>query len=96
MLCHFCQHSIQFQDKINREETCIQCGKYIHCCFNCRFYHPDAHHQCKEPVAEWVRDKEIANFCDYFEPNEKKISVNPSGSAEARKKLDQLFKKSSS
>ena len=74
MLCYFCQHSLQFKYKINREETCVQCGKYIHCCLNCRFYHPDAHHQCKEPVAEWVRDKEVANFCDYFEPNEKKSS----------------------
>jgi hypothetical protein len=40
------------------------------CCFNCKFYDREAHHQCREPQAEWVRYKEKANFCSYFVPNE--------------------------
>ena len=36
-------------------------------CKNCRFYDPTAYNECREPSAEVVREKERANFCDYFE-----------------------------
>ncbi len=52
-----------------RGGTCPQCGSDLHCCLNCRFYDPAKHNQCAEPQAEWVRDKESANSCDYFWPN---------------------------
>ena len=43
-----------------------------------------------------VRDKEAANFCDYFRPAESgpaERDRKPSGNEEARKRLDDLFKK---
>ena len=35
-------------------------------CKNCTFYEPGAHWDCRETIPEAVRDKERANFCDYF------------------------------
>ena len=51
-----------------------------------------AHNQCREPQSEWVKDKEMANFCDYFE-EAGKVSSEPSKKEEALRKLDDLFKK---
>lgn len=33
---------------------------------NCKFYDKNAHHECREPQAELVKDKKMANFCGYF------------------------------
>lgn len=54
-----------------REETCVKCGAYLHCCLNCRLYEPTAHHECRSSTTEYVRDKEKRNFCDEFEFNHK-------------------------
>jgi hypothetical protein len=93
MNCHRCGFGIDIEDKIGRQATCPKCGTPLHCCLNCRFYDPAAYHQCRETQAEWVSDKEGANFCDYFEPGGSSASQKPSKADEARKKLDQLFKK---
>jgi hypothetical protein len=76
---------------VGRQETCPECGIYLHCCRNCRFFDEKAYHQCRESEAEWVRDKESANFCDYFQPGEGKRISDKSRAEEARRKLDQLF-----
>ena len=52
-----------------REGECLQCRKQTHVCRNCRFYEPGRPNDCQEPIAEPVRDKDRANFCDYFEPS---------------------------
>ena len=66
----------------------------MHCCLNCRFYDRLAPKQCNEPVAENVKEKASANFCDYFVLTESEIAGLPGAAAEeARKSLDKLFKK---
>ncbi|HDQ44922.1 MAG TPA: hypothetical protein ENN17_05400 [bacterium] len=94
LFCHACGKEITFRDRVYRQETCARCGRPVHCCKNCRFYDTGAHQQCREPQAEWVNDKEAANFCDEFFP----AAGGASGArlereAAARKKLDELFKK---
>ena len=93
MNCHHCGLEIRTESKIGRQETCPECGSYLHCCLNCRFYAPAVYHQCRETEAEWISDKKSANFCDYFEPRESTAPGKPSKAEDARKKLDQLFKK---
>ena len=56
-------------NRVLRRDTCPKCGSDLHCCRNCQFYDPDKRHQCAEIQAGWVRDKESANYCDYFQPN---------------------------
>ena len=93
MFCHHCGSEIKTDHKIGRQETCGECSSNLHCCLNCRFYDPNAYHQCRESEAEWVQDKTSANFCDYFEPSERKAPDQSKRSEDTRKKLDQLFKK---
>jgi hypothetical protein len=53
-----------------------------------------AHHQCREPQAEFVQDKAIGNFCEYFEAAAQRGGTGEAArAAEARKKLEELFKK---
>ena len=50
--------------------------------------------RCREPQAEWVSDREKANFCDIFTPNK---SASPGvlnkPTANPRDAFDSLFKK---
>lgn len=54
------------EGQIYRTSVCPFCGADLHSCVNCRFYSPDSHYGCKETVDELVKDKERANFCDFF------------------------------
>ena len=75
-------------------DTCPQCDADLHCCRNCRFYDPGKHNQCAEPQAEWVRDKEASNYCDYFSPNPVLLARGrrPASQADdAKRKFDSLF-----
>jgi hypothetical protein len=56
------------------------------------FYEPAVAKQCREPVAEEVRDKQAANFCDYFSPrNDAYQPPNITAAQNARAQLDDLF-----
>jgi hypothetical protein len=94
MYCYFCGTKIIKEGKIGRQETCSECNHYLHCCLNCRFYSSTSYHQCLETQAEWVREKDSANFCGYFEPNKtvRDLKSVKDKADEARRKLDQLFK----
>ncbi len=37
-------------------------------CRNCGFYLPGAHWDCRETIPEAVREKDRANFCEFFRP----------------------------
>ena len=52
--------------QITRSSVCEYCGRDLHSCVNCKFYSPGSHYDCHETVDELVKDKEKANFCDYF------------------------------
>ncbi|MDZ7343069.1 MAG: hypothetical protein ONA90_01000 [candidate division KSB1 bacterium] len=94
MFCYSCGSEIKLDGQPGRRDTCPQCASYLHCCLNCRFYDVNAHHQCREPQAEFVPDKAMGNFCEYFEtgssPSREKAARRAD---EARKRLEELFKK---
>ncbi len=92
--CHHCGQEIETDHKTGREEKCPKCGGYLHCCLNCMHYNPLAHWECNETEIEWVADKRAGNFCDYFQPSGLMHPPNKRRE-DARKKLDDLFKKSS-
>ncbi len=66
--CWSCGTEIAVSGRPTRDDSCPKCDNPIKCCYNCRFYDKSANHHCTEPQAEWVRYKEKANFCEYFEP----------------------------
>jgi len=92
MLCHHCKTELKVQGKVFRSEECPSCGYDVYCCLNCSNYDPSAHNRCREPLSEWVSDREKANFCDYFEPNRGR-AAGATPPINARQSFDALFKK---
>ena len=96
MQCVFCRKAIDFDGKVNRQDTCPHCGRDLRCCKQCKFYDPGAYNECREVSAERIMEKERANFCDYFLPrgskgNGRKVNRKK----EAKEALEALFKKKS-
>lgn len=69
--CWNCNQPLEGGAMYARSEECPQCHKDTHVCRNCNFYDPQANHQCREPQADLVVEKEKSNFCDYFQPSSK-------------------------
>jgi hypothetical protein len=53
---------------LRRLEECKACGAELHVCRMCVDYDTTVAKSCREPIAEEVKEKERANFCDYFKP----------------------------
>jgi hypothetical protein len=93
--CHHCGEPLEFAEKVFRNDTCKGCGSDVYCCLNCTEYDETAPNQCREPQAETVAVKDRRNFCDYFKLQEgRRSSAARDKAAEARAKLEELFKKS--
>ena len=82
--------------KVRREATCERCQAWIHCCKNCHFWN-ESGRNCEEPAADWVHDRERANFCDFFAiatPEAKRASSDKPGQpVSGRDAFDRLFRK---
>ena len=64
--CHACGTELPGDLPIFRETECPQCSKPLKVCLNCTFYEKGAQWDCRESIQEPVREKDRANFCDYF------------------------------
>jgi hypothetical protein len=74
------------------KDACEQCGAYLHCCLNCRFYDPKKHNQCHIPTTEYVADKRHMNYCEDFEfRNAVTADAEPGEADKARERLDSVF-----
>jgi len=93
--CYKCREELVFDVKIQRLDTCPNCGAYLHCCYNCKYRNPNVHNECELDRSEFVRDREAANFCTAFEfkPVE---DVDLDEAEDARKKLESVFGASTS
>jgi hypothetical protein len=80
-------------ERVGFRDECPRCASALHCCRNCKFYDRTYHHQCREPMADLVVDKERANFCEYFAPSGERTPARPPAAPAAREKLEALFKK---
>lgn len=95
-VCHACGTAIADPRAVTRYSTCSSCGKDLRVCLNCRFYDPSAHWQCREDIPEEVREKDRANFCEYFMLRRKDAAASgdakkPSGDDKAREDFFKLF-----
>ena len=69
LVCWSCGASIaDLSLPLSRFDECRACRAALHACRLCEFYKTTVAKQCREPIAEEVKDKERANFCDYFKP----------------------------
>ena len=76
---------------LRRQDECRACGAELHACRLCEFFDPEVAKSCREPVAEEVKDKTRANFCDYFRPRAHAWAGGGRGQAQARSELEALF-----
>ncbi len=79
---------------LSRFDACKQCRAELHVCKLCQFYEVTVAKQCREPIAEEVRDKQRANVCDYFTVREDAYRPAPlEATQQAHVQLDTLFGK---
>ena len=65
--CWHCGRAVDDQPlPLTRSSTCPACESDLYVCRMCEYFAPSVAKSCREPVAEEVRDKTRANFCDYF------------------------------
>lgn len=77
---------------LSRQAECPKCRAWLHACRLCRYYDPRIEGKCAEDRAEEVRDKESANFCDWFKPQPGAFAVRAGArNAAAKSKIDALF-----
>jgi hypothetical protein len=60
---------------------------------NCTLYDLRASKQCREPVAESVKEKGKANYCDYFQFARTSPGPEKAATEKSRKDLDDLFRR---
>lgn len=67
-MCWKCGASIEdLPFPLSRMAKCASCQADLHVCRLCRFYDTSRAHHCQEPIAEPVKDKQRANFCELFQ-----------------------------
>ena len=77
---------------LRRLDECTQCRAELHVCKLCVDYDTRVAKHCREPIAEEVRDKTAANFCDYFKPRAGAYTAPNTGEVDrARAELERLF-----
>lgn len=76
----------------SRYEECSTCSADLHACISCKNYTTGLSDGCSEDRAEFVLDKEKANFCDFFKANPKAYAKKDDAAAQAAKAgLAELF-----
>ena len=90
--CYKCGEPYQELNPFSFQTICTKCHAYLHCCYNCRLYDPDASNKCKSSTTEWVPNREKYNFCDEFEFVESKPETKI-GKEDTKTKINNLFKK---
>lgn len=83
--CFKCGLGLPAREKIFRSTVCERCGSDLRVCKNCGFYLPGAHWDCRETIPEAVREKDRANFCEFFRPETEKDAEDraPTGDVES-------------
>jgi hypothetical protein len=66
--CFQCGAELTYSYQPGRRDECAKCGADVHVCRNCVHYDRNAYNECREPQADVVKEKDRANFCDFFSP----------------------------
>ena len=91
--CFHCGFQFPEKFEVFRSTTCPSCGSDAKVCLNCRFYSPSSHWECRETIPERVKEKDRANFCEFFvlNPEAGAGGAGRSKAEEARSQFDSLF-----
>ncbi|NQV71321.1 MAG: hypothetical protein HQ498_14945 [Pseudohongiella sp.] len=76
----------------SRYEECSTCNADLHACIACKNYNPAVADACREERADFVLEKDKANFCDFFKANPKPFRKQDNVEArQAKARLANLF-----
>ncbi len=90
-ICFSCKKTLNLGSEIGRREECPHCRADVHVCMNCHFYDRNSYNECREPQADVVKEKDRANFCDYFQMSSKS-GVSGSSKDDLKAQAEALFK----
>ncbi len=93
LLCWKCGASLDaLPHPLSRLAECPACRTDLHICRMCEFYDPRISKQCREPIADEVKDKQRANFCGYFRIRPNAYQARDTATqSDARTQLEALF-----
>jgi hypothetical protein len=92
LVCWKCGASLEEMSlPLLRLDECPQCHAELHVCKMCEWYSVAVAKHCRETIAEEVKDKQRANFCDYFKPKQDAYSPASADAAKAKTDLESLF-----
>lgn len=87
--CYRCGASLSALSlPITRRDQCPECTVDLHVCKMCIHFDQAAPSQCREDDAEDVKEKEVANFCEWYSPSES--AFDPQRKSEADQALESL------
>lgn len=90
--CFHCKKNNTYSEKVGFRDECLHCKNDLHVCKNCEFYDVKAYNECRETSADVVREKDRANYCDFFSPSKKTASFSDE-KARLKAAAEALFKK---
>src|SRR5574341_863102 len=91
--CYRCGRTVSPDSPLLQYELCPYCSSAVHCCLNCLYYDDFSPNKCSEPAADWVPDKQKANFCRFFEMAEPEVLKKPMESDKAKLYWETLWRK---
>ena len=93
LVCWKCGASLEeLSLPLQRLDECRQCHAELHVCKLCEWYSTAVAKHCRETIAEEVKDKERANFCDYYKPKQDAYSaVSLDAASKAKADLEAMF-----
>ena len=95
LLCWSCGESAsEHPMPISTYAECSSCNAHLHVCRMCGHWDSQIRTSCKEARAEDIRDREKANFCEWFLPQSTAPIVNEKAIKKkaARSQLQNLFR----
>ncbi len=92
LFCFACSKANSYRDKVGFRDECIHCRADLHVCKNCEFYDPKVYNECRETSADVVREKDRANFCDFFLARKSALTLDDQ-KTKLRLAAEALFKK---
>jgi hypothetical protein len=92
LTCFACGKEMEFVDRIGLRAECPHCHADAHACKNCHHYDPKVYNECRETSADVVREKDRANFCDYYQPRTGGVDAGQA-KADLMSAAEALFKK---
>ncbi|MDE2345188.1 MAG: hypothetical protein KGL13_01845 [Gammaproteobacteria bacterium] len=93
LVCWKCGATLrEVPQPLSRISLCLSCRAELHVCRQCCFYDTHKAESCTEQRADPPKDKQRANFCEYFQPRANAWQAEDNSAADkAKDELQKLF-----